>query len=515
MRKRVGWFSMILALSLLLGACGSNSANNGNTNKGNESSAPAASNEANKANETPYELTVAFITFGNTPADIEQVQAEISKLAQEKINATVKLLPIAIGSWNQQMNLMLTSNEKLDLIVTGSSPTFGYGPQVAKGQLLPLDDLVSQYGQDIKSAVGEEFMKASNIGGKIYGIPSIRDLAVNYGVLMRKDIADKYNIDMGAMKSLDDLEAAMKIIKAGEPNTAVIAPGTAGRSIVDYLMGDIDMLGDSFGVLLNNGSDLKVVNWYETPQYAELVKRVRGWYNAGYILKDAATNKESIGDLIKGQRTLAYVANLKPGVESQESRLTGTEIVRANLTEPLAKTETVTNIMWALPRNSSNPERAMQFLNLMYSDKQIINLFDWGIEGKHYVKTATDNVIKYPDGVDATNSGYNLNMGWLFGNQFLSHTFEGDDPDIWNKLDEFNKSAIKSKALGFTFDTTSVKTEYAAVVNVVNQNKLGLETGTLDPDKTLPDFISKLKAAGIDKIIAEKQKQLDAWASKK
>jgi putative aldouronate transport system substrate-binding protein len=47
-----------------------------------------------------------------------------------------------------------------------------------------------------------------------------------------------------------------------------------------------------------------------------------------------------------------------------------------------------------------------------------------------------------------------------------------------------------------------VKTQYANA----------LETGTIDPKDKLAEFISKLKAAGIDKIIAEKQKQLDAWA---
>jgi putative aldouronate transport system substrate-binding protein len=47
---------------------------------------------------------------------------------------------------------------------------------------------------------------------------------------------------------------------------------------------------------------------------------------------------------------------------------------------------------------------------------------------------------------------------------------------------------------------------------VKDQYKVGLETGTLDPDKYLPEFISKLKASGIEKIIAEKHKQLDEWA---
>ncbi|MNY51174.1 hypothetical protein D3C86_1867400 [compost metagenome] len=62
------------------------------------------------------------------------------------------------------------------------------------------------------------------------------------------------------------------------------------------------------------------------------------------------------------------------------------------------------------------------------------------------------------------------------------------------------------------FDASPVKTEFAAVTNVITQYKLPLETGSVDTDKILPEFITKLKSAGIDKIIVEKQRQLDAWA---
>jgi len=168
-------------------------------------------------------------------------------------------------------------------------------------------------------------------------------------------------------------------------------------------------------------------------------------------------------------------------------------------------------MMWGIPQSSKVPEAAMKFLNLMYADKDIVNLLSWGIEGKHYEKVS-DNVIKYPDGVYAGNNGYNLNMSFAMGNSFLSYVFEGNDPNLWNQTAEFNKNAIKSKALGFNFDSSPVKTEVTAVSNVVSKYALGLEYGILDPDKSLPEFIKGLKAAGIDKIIAEKQKQLDKWA---
>ena len=81
-------------------------------------------------------------------------------------------------------------------------------------------------------------------------------------------------------------------------------------------------------------------------------------------------------------------------------------------------------------------------------------------------------------------------------------------------MDAMNKSAKKSKAIGFLFDTANIKTEYASINNVIAQFKNSMENGAMDPDKNLPQFISKLKAAGIDKIVAEKQKQLDEWVAK-
>lgn len=272
-----------------------------------------------------------------------------------------------------------------------------------------------------------------------------------------------------------------------------------------------DSLGDDMGVLLDNGKDLKVVNWFETEEYAAELKKMREWYKAGYISKDAVTVKESTSDIIKAGKGAGNLATLKPGFDTQESRLSGMPIVSYQMLPPVAKTSTVTSIMWGIAKNSENPEKAMQFLNLMYSDKDIVNLLDWGIEGKHYVKVK-DNVIDYPEGVNAGNVGYS-GMGWLFGNQFLSYIFNGDDEQLWEKMKQFNDGAIKSKALGFTFDSSPVKTEFAAVSNVLDQYQAALENGALDPDKTLPEFIGKLKDAGIDKIIAEKQKQLDAWAA--
>ncbi len=99
----------------------------------------------------------------------------------------------------------------------------------------------------------------------------------------------------------------------------------------------------------------------------------------------------------------------------------------------------------------------MKFLDLTYTSADLLNLLDWGIEGKHYVKTETAGIIDFPSGVTAVTSGYNMNSGWEFGNQLASYIWKGDSPDVYKQLDEFNKTAQMSPAIGFWFDNTSVK----------------------------------------------------------
>jgi putative aldouronate transport system substrate-binding protein len=467
----------------------------------------SSTNESSKSGEEVSEVNMVLFS-GAIPKDLKIVEDEINKIAKEKINVKIKLTPINIGNYVQQTNLMLSSNEKVDLMLVASF--FGYTSQAAKGQLLPLDDLVDKYGPDIKKVLDEDYLNASKVSGKLYAVPTIRDMASSPGIMMRKDLVEKYNIDVNKVKTLDDVETVLKTIKENEKDLTPLVPSNPGQQPT-MIYNWFDRLGDGLGVLPKYDNDLKVVNLYETDEYAQYVKKMRKWQNDGLLMKNPGTNTDTGANLVKSNVGFSYLSPLKPGIDSQESKNTQMPMVSASLGEPVSTTFGVTTMMWGIPQSSKIPEAAMKFLNLMYHDKEIVNLLSWGIEGKHYEKVS-DTQVKYPEGVDATTNGYNLNMNFAMGNSFLSYIFEGNDPTLWNQMDEFNKKAIKSKALGFNFDNSPVKTEITSVTNVVNKYTIGLENGVLDPETELPKFIKELKAAGMDKIIAEKQKQLDEWA---
>jgi len=42
-----------------------------------------------------------------------------------------------------------------------------------------------------------------------------------------------------------------------------------------------------------------------------------------------------------------------------------------------------------------------------------------------------------------------------------------------------------------------------------------LSNGAVDPKKALPEFLERLKTAGVDDIIKEKQAQLGVWLASK
>lgn len=460
-----------------------------------------------KSNEDgTYEVVMAYMNFSNIQ-DIDSVQEEISKIAKEKINATVKLMPISAGAWQEQSNLLLTGSEQLDLIL--SSSFYGYNTNAIKGQYLPLDDLLESHGQGILETMPEHILEGNKVNGNIYGIPSVRDWSANYGIAMRKDILDKYNIDVTQIKDWKDLGEVFAIVKENEPTLTPLV-NTSQTPVYSMTGGIYDELGESLGVMRFDDSG-KIVNLFEQPEYIENVELVREWYQKGYILKDAATSTEASVNVVAAGKGFGYFNNLKPGYDVQESILAGTEMVVVELSEPFIYTTASTGFNLSISKNTRNKEKTMEFLNLLYTDADVMNLLANGIEGKHY-EVNEEGTIQLPEGV--TESSYVFNA-WMMGNNALTYPWVGNSPDYWEEMSEFNDSGIISPAFGFTFNPDPVKTEIAAASNVVTEFRRGIESGTLDPEKSLSDFNEKLKSAGLDKIIAEKQKQFDEWEASK
>lgn len=502
----------LLIVMFVFAGCGASDQPAGDS--GGTAKDSAATTPGNTAGSDPGKIekvVVTFRTFGSPPKDVALVQEEVNKILREKIGVEMELVIIQSGAYMQQMTLMLAGNEKLDCM---GATTNIFLAAYNNDQLKPIDGLLEQYGQDILKVIDPMYLKVGKLDGKQYGITTVRDYPREYGGwLMRKDILEKHNIDVSGVDSYEKLTEVFAAIKAKEPEMIIVSPGNTGQSflnhnaIIDNLPGGNS---DYHGVLLNYGQELKVENLYSSEWYRYYLDTVRKWFLAGYMSPDVANTTEAGLDLIKAGNVFATSCVGKPGIVEQSEMSAGRELVYVQTLETFTSTAAPILWQWFIPENSTSPEAAMKFYNEMYTNPDVMNLLSWGIEGQHYAQKG-DGMIGFPEGVTAGTSGYNLNMTWQWGNEFIAHVWEAD-ADLWKQTAEFNKTGKVSKALGFVFNPEPVSAEVAAVTSVVNEYYRALELGVVDPDEVLPEMLKRMDTAGLPVIMKEKQRQLDEWA---
>jgi putative aldouronate transport system substrate-binding protein len=450
-----------------------------------------------------YEIVWYVIGNGAQP-DQQLVQDEINKyLASKNFGATLKLVPYDWGSYDQKMQQIIATGQEFDICFTANW-TNNYRLNATRGAFLDITDLVRKHAPKTVAMLGESFLNGSAINGRNFAIPANKEKAHNWGFIIRKDLAEKYNMDLSTIKTFTDIEPFLKTIKDNEP---LVYPLEAATGESPRLALDWDKLADDdvpVALYPDNRSG-KVMFELEAPETVALFEAMHKFYKAGYIRKDAATVSDFNADE-KAGKIFAAIKSLKPGKDAEMTIGTGQPWVQVEITPPVMSNRETTGSLQAISRTSKNPQKALEFIELFSTDPYLNNLVVYGIPGKH-VDMVSDNVIK----AGADNNLYNNPQGWMYGNQFINYLYESENPKKWQLFEEYNAAALPLMSLGFVFDITPVKNEISAVKNVWKEFLPGLETGTVNPATELPKAIEKFKAAGVDKIIAEAQQQYDAW----
>ncbi|MDR1533472.1 MAG: ABC transporter substrate-binding protein [Clostridiales bacterium] len=500
---------LLTAMCAVTTACGESTAAPANA-PGKTAAASAAPASGAENEPIVFAMPVTAVVEG-----IKQVETEINNILESRIHTVVKLEPISLADYNSQVGLMMSSGDQIDVVTVLGT----FSQLISKNQLAPMNAYLEPYGAGAAQALGEKFLKAATVNGSVYAFPTLNGKAAALSIVLRKDMLEANNISLDHLTlaknfkeytdNLDALADVFAKLKAADPDKVMLTPLAAGNLVFPTALPGLDTLGDVYGVLGKDGAT--VTNFFEMDEYKTLLGYAHDWYEKGYVLQDAATTSEASNTFLSSGRTAGYFIVGEEGQAEQITTATGVDVAVVKILNPTITTTTINSLGFGIASTSKKPEAAMQFLNEMYTNADIVNLLDWGIEGVHYVKNA-DGTVGFPEGVDANNTTYGLNEDWLFGNQFLSYIWgEGRDTTIYGRLKANNDIAQYSPALGFTYDSAPVRNELTAAINVFNQYGPGLETGTVDPETELPKLIDALKTAGIDKIIAEKQRQLDAW----
>lgn len=508
-RKLMGVLCTVTMVVSMLAGCGAAKTSDkaekiGTESTGTESTrTESTGTETAQGNPTEVEKIKIYIPTAGKFDDMAKVMEAVNEISREEIGVEVEFKAYEFGQWFQQYPLFLSGTEDVDILANYG----GYLNAVSQGAAYDITDLIREHGHDIIAREGD-YLRSGRVNGVQYAVPIYASYAWNMGIIYRQDVVDELGLGdkVAAVKNIEDWEEILAVVKEAKPDMTPFVRNN-GNTPANFQYGLWDDLGNNYGVLMDGGETADVVNLFETEQYAQLCGVFHNWYKKKYLNKDVQTQTDSFTVLTQNDAAFSTIGQTDFNTAFYQSTMCGKDMGAILLGEPVART--YNNVTYTIMSNTKHAEASMKFMNLWFSNEEIGNLISYGIEGEHYQLNA-DGMGSYLEGQDSSSCTYHLGAAISNTNRIR---WETESPDYVEQLNESNSIAKKSIALGYAFDPTAVINEITQLDNICNKYQAGLESGALDPEIYLPEFISELKKAGIETVIAEKQKQLDYFLS--
>jgi len=488
-----------------------------------------AAEQAQASGELPYVEMSAYTNLGSG-LDIQMVVDEVNKYFKETINVKLNFVNLD-DNGVQRLNVQMAAGEDCGLVGFGGS---NYVRHAGLGYYYPLDDLLDKHAPDVKKLFPAKIWDSMRIGGKIYGIPTKKDNCYIIPMMYNVDMADELGIDMQSIKFKSPMQMEQLMVDgkkkrdelhpewAKYPFLDVMALESPGFFAIETFLGWLNFIAvcNIDGVMDIKGYDAKTIfNLYETPEYLELCKFMQRMTEQNIFIYDRDNNTEQMNNFVEegvllGQHTWGLVWISEHFMSNNyKSDILLPEMVWTD-------TGNFQGIGWSISAKAADPERAMMALNMFNTDSHLATLIRFGIEGEHYLRDSNGKMVLEgsPRNSDPANYGFVNWYGPWLGNLLIVETpesFGGPDNIVLKRIDAYNNSALIPSHMGFVLDQEPIQNELSACDNVINEYGKILREGMIESeqlvDETVKAFIEKLRVNGSEKIIAEVQRQADAF----
>jgi putative aldouronate transport system substrate-binding protein len=97
------------------------------------------------------------------------------------------------------------------------------------------------------------------------------------------------------------------------------------------------------------------------------------------------------------------------------------------------------------------------------------------------------------------------------GNVFMLSPLDTDGAEFIDGFRAYNELGVATALAGFVFNSEPVEVQMAAMTAVVDEYRNVLTVGGVDLDTAVPAYRDALIAAGAETVLAELNRQLDAF----
>ncbi len=505
--------AMMAVISLILTACGQTKGN-----PAGSTGSPAASSSAtlSAGPDISKEVKIIMYLIGDEQPDAPKVYEEVNKKLKADINAEVIVKYLPWADWQQKYPLVFASGEDFDLIYTAD--WVFYTDQATKhGFMEVTEDMLQIYMPEYYQLIPSDFYDQLKVDGKIYMVPYLNKQVMGHSLaLVRGDLREKYGLP--EIKNLEDYKNYLLAIAKNE-KTVMPLHGGLDMNLLYKQENDLMFLRVSpnifFTTSLETG-DGKISYTLDDPKFIDDLKILRELFEAGCWSKNVLALKTDAVEEFKVGKVGTLIGQAEAMIEWASAASTLHPEFKPEVydlhTDKIHESSSATRSGMGINANSKNYERALMMLNLFGTSKDYFDLTTYGIEGTHYQAIGDNQMETLPDGASRFPTKANCPWGWE-RKDFMRY------PDIVsNDLIGLEQSWINdgktstTPIVSFNFIDTNVKNEIAAITNIYNIRGKALLAGLLpNIDEEVVKLKEDLKKAGIEKIQAELQKQLDDY----
>ena len=494
------------------------------------SSTPDASSPP--SDELPYVELDWYTGLGNDyNMDFDMVLAQAAAdYILEKLNVKVNFIWFDLtADVLEKMPILISSGQDMGIVSYGPNVGVPYLTNSLNGAFAPLDDLLDQYAPATKALFSAENWACMNVGGDIFGVPTLKDNAYVMNAVYNQTMADALGIDMSGYEWKNIMELEPLLMEVWEKRNAwmpewsdrtllllgVPSPWPHTFAVDVYAAGNLGAVCNIPGLMEINGYDANTVfNLYGTPEFLEYALCAARLADVGI---------QNVETQLSWTDTQAY-SFLRPGwgwIRTADNMHGDDHVMKLM---PSARTWTDTSTFHsaglAISSSCKEKERAMMVIELMNTDPYLATLVRWGLEEEHWVrdengKMTQDGSIRNSD--PGAGIKYQNWYGAWFGNLLIveaPENFVGPNNEFMTRLKEINESALANH-MGFVLDQEPIVTELAAVSAVIGEYVPTLQQGVLLSEGRVTayveEFNAKLYDNGLQRIIDEVQRQLNLF----
>lgn len=540
--------AMIMVLSIVLAGC-SKTAETPAADETPATTEPAETTDNTETPEAPEETAEPaleqktiqlMITGAGKQANSDKVWAAFNEQLQQYVpNTTVEFIDVPFEEYSEKFSQVLASGEGVDLAWTGW--LINKPQNIADGNLMPLDDLLAEYGQGIVDILGENVVEIHRNAddGKLYYLPSWQGLVGDRrGWLVVTEIAElagdtwiedteaalnkwrnNYSDNTEAFQAV--LDQATKYLaaakEAGKLGAGINTGRVFGWSMYNGTRSNPGVGGSEIGIPFEDNT-FTVIDGVASEHYKLYAKTMADWYKEGYIRSDIMSVDTSTLTMPKnGEITdTTYVFSCDPYLTEADQDAATADAGMDMTYLPVEENASLIlggDTSYAIPYCADEPERAMMVLNAIYSQPDLYNTLIYGIEGEDYTKNADGTITTSYVGASPTaDDSYGIQR-WIIGSCKNALINNGTDPNYYADLEALESTARVNPFLNFTFDRTNVEGICASILNVYYEYGPQLDNGVAGDnwEELYNNYMAARKDAGIEELVTEFQNQLNAY----